>query len=321
MKLFRHGPKPLRREIEESCRQMRVIMNRIYSWTTVTFAALTFAGCSTMDSESQSAWHATEIASQDGFAVPECVVADGQGNVFVSNILPDNDVYWGDDGMGFVSRLSVKGKVEAPYWLGGRENSPIHSPKGMCILDGWLYLNDSTRLLRCKLDNPKATLEVVLSKGSRYNDLASDGRHLWISDIKEGKVIRLDSRSREEMAIPAPSGVNGVTTWEGRLFAVSWTEHEIYELDPGGKEEPRPFGLAAHFTNLDGIEVLDDGTFLVSDFKGNKVSLVSADEKTVRTLIEVESPADIGIDRKRGLLYVPQFKKDKIIVYQLKKRP
>ena len=71
----------------------------------------------------------------------------------------------------------------------------------------------------------------------------------------------------------------------------------------------------------DGIEVLDDGSFVVSDFKGNKVSLVSADEKTVRTLIEVESPADIGIDRKGGLLYVPQFKKDKIIVYQLKKRP
>ena len=47
----------------------------------------------------------------------------------------------------------------------------------------------------------------------------------------------------------------------------------IYEIDPAGVAEPIPFGLSSHFTNLDAIEVLPDGSFLVSDFKG-KVLLV-----------------------------------------------
>ena len=54
-----------------------------------------------------------------------------------------------------------------------------------------------------------------------------------------------------------------------------------------GKTPPKPFGLAAHFKSLDAIEVLDDGTFLVSDFPGNKVCTISADRKTVRKIIVV----------------------------------
>lgn len=55
------------------------------------------------------------------------------------------------------------------------------------------------------------------------------------------------------------------------------------EIDTSGKQPPQPFGLADHFTNLDGIEVLEDGTFIVSDFVGDKVCLISPDRKTVTT--------------------------------------
>ena len=104
------------------------------------------------------------------------------------------------------------------------------------------------------------------------------------------------------------------------MFAASWGEKEIYELDPAGKKEPVPFGLSAHFTTPDGIEVLDDGTFIVSDSEGNKVVTIATDRKTVRTLIEGPAPADFGIDRKKHLLYVPMFFKGRVDVYQLKKK-
>ena len=94
----------------------------------------------------------------------------------------------------------------------------------------------------------------------------------------------------------------------------------VYELDPSGDNPPVAFGLAEHFTNLDGIEVLDDGTFIVSDFKGNKVCSISADRKTVETLAELDSPADIGIDRSRNLLYVPQFMQNKAVIYKLNRK-
>ena len=81
------------------------------------------------------------------------------------------------------------------------------------------------------------------------------------------------------------------------------------------------FGLAEHFTNLDGIEVLDDDSNIVSDFMGNKVSLISPDRKTVTTLAEADTPADIGINRRNGLLYVPHFMKDKLTVFRLERKP
>jgi len=117
--------------------------------------------------------------------------------------------------------------------------------------------------------------------------------------------------------IKAPEAVNGITFHDGRMYAVSWKLHEIYELDPSGKAEPKPFGLASHFAGLDGIEVLEGGTFVVSDFAGNKVCTISPDRKTVRTYLRVQSPADIGIDRKRGLLYVPLFMKNRVCTYEL----
>ncbi len=150
----------------------------------------------------------------------------------------------------------------------------------------------------------------------KVNDAASDGKAVYVGDMGAQKIRRItpDGKMTE---IPAPKNVNGIACWKGRLFAVSWTEHEIYECDPAGKAPPKPFGLAQHFKNLDGIEVTDDGYFIVSDFTGGRVCLVHSDRKTVETLVTIETPADIGLDRKRKRLYVPQLTKDRVQVFSI----
>jgi hypothetical protein len=131
----------------------------------------------------------------------------------------------------------------------------------------------------------------------------------------DGVVYRMDGQGVTR--IKAPAGVNGITFFKGKMFAVSWTQHDVYELDPTGKGDPVPFGLAVHFRTLDGIEVLDDGTFIVSDLTGDRVATISPDRKTVRTLIDLKTPADIGLDVARRLLYVPQFEENCVAVYRL----
>ena len=49
---------------------------------------------------------------------------------------------------------------------------------------------------------------------------------------------------------------------------------DIYELDPTGKTPPKAFGLAPAFAGIDGIEILDDGTFLITDCHGHRVYTV-----------------------------------------------
>ena len=129
----------------------------------------------------------------------------------------------------------------------------------------------------------------------------------------------MDPATSEVAVLKSPPSVNGITFHQGAFFAVSWDQHDIFELDPAGETDPVPFGLGAHFTHLDGIEVLDDGTFIVSDFDGNKLWAVGSDRKAIAPLADVETPADIGLDRKRMLLYVPLFMKDEVAIFRLTK--
>ena len=119
------------------------------------------------------------------------------------------------------------------------------------------------------------------------------------------------------MTLKAPEGVNGVTCYKGQIFAVSFAQHEIYEIDPSGVGEPRSFGLAEHFRSLDGIEVLKDASILVSDLIGNRIALVSPDRKEVSTVIELPAPADFSINQRNNYIYIPQLFHDRLAVYQL----
>jgi DNA-binding beta-propeller fold protein YncE len=265
-----------------------------------------------------SRWTATLLSEVKGFAVPECVLPDPERKqVFVSNIESTPEEYWADDLKGFISLLELNGTSWQTRWLDSSPDALIHSPKGMCILKDNLYFTDNASLKRCMIAGPGALVTIALPKTERLNDLATDSENIYVSDIALNLVYKV-AADGSVAEIPSPKSPNGITCAGSRVFAVSWDLHEAYELDPSGKNAPMPFGLAEHFTNLDGIEALDDGTLLVSDFMGNKISAIAPDHKTVYTLIELESPADIGLDRTRGILYVPQFMIDKVLLLQLK---
>lgn len=264
-------------------------------------------------------WTVVQVASTGGFRVPECVLADTARNqVFVANIEAEKDRYWEDDGAGFISRLDARGKVETFRWLDSTPTATLHAPKGMCVLHGKLYFTDNDQLKRCDARGPGVVETLPLPRTERLNDIATDGKHVYVSDTALDITYRV-SPDGTSATMPTPSSPNGLTVYEGRLYAVSWSEHEVYELNIEGEGAPVPFDVAAHFTNLDGIEVLEDGTFVVSDFFGNKVSAIAPDRETVYTLVELETPADIGIDPVRGILYVPQFLADRVRVFKLLK--
>lgn len=279
-------------------------------------AVLVLANCQsgkTRKTEAAARWQAELLVTLDGFEVPECALPDpARGVTYVSNIESEPDKYWEDDGAGFLSTITRDLQPGTRRWLDTGTTGIIHSPKGMCLLEGILYFTDNSRVMRLAAGG----VEVLAEGFEKANDLATDGANIWVSDTAAGKIFAL-SPDGEKREIPAPDGVNGITFDGERMFGVSWDLHEIYELDPGGEKEPTAFGLAGHFVNLDGIEVLGDGSFLISDFKGNAVYVVGADRKSIHKLIDITSPADIGIDRERGLLYVPRFMENKVSIYRL----
>ena len=297
-------------------------MKRHLCKTLITLCALALSvGCAGVWSSDApfDQWHVQEIAAiTEGLDNPECAVPDPRGfTVYVSNVETSDEGYWVDDGKGFISAITYDGKMKDLRWVDSTAEAPLHAPKGMCILNDYLYFTDNVELKRVRLDRSQPVEVLPLVNNAQLNDLASDGeQYIYVTDTGRGRIVRM-SEDGEQMEIPSPRSVNGITVHEGSLYAVSWGERDIYTLDPRGVRAPRPFGLSEHFESLDGIEVLEDGSFLVSDFIGGKVSIVAPDRKTVYTLIELVTPADFGLDRRRGLLYVPELTASRLRVYTL----
>lgn len=268
-------------------------------------------------------WSATHVATAQGFAVPESVAIDpATGSAYVSNIdAATAEDYWQDDGRGSIAALAFDGGARLPVCSTFAEHddaAPLHSPKGLCLDGASLWSADNRHLRWHALDGSGEVASIAVPGAQRLNDVAGWNGAIYVSDTAAGVVHRIDADGQCR-TIPAPAGVNGITFTNGRMLAVSWTEHDIYELDPSGRKPPRAWGLARHFKNLDGIEALDDATLIVSDFTGNAVWLVAADASDVRRLIEIETPADIGLDSQRGRLFIPQFMSNRVAIYELRR--
>lgn len=275
--------------------------------------------CAAVAGGAESRWQVKEIARvNEGLSTPESMVLLPSGDIAISNIQSADASYWADDGQAYISRADTQGNLKERFWIKSTAAFPFSGPKGMCVCQGKLYFTDNQTLKRCDASTGKNLEAIAGLFGERFNDLASDGKAVWVSDVGASKIlcVKPDGTYR---AVKSPPNPNGVTCWRGKVFALSWTGHDLFEIDPAGLQPPAPFGLAEHFTSPDGIEVLDDGTFIVSDWNGHKVHAVTPDRKTVYTLIETDTPADIGVDRKNNLLFVPQFKKDQGLIFELKK--
>tara|TARA_Y100001978_G_C23676637_1_gene426783 strand:- start:351 stop:1280 length:930 start_codon:yes stop_codon:yes gene_type:complete len=284
----------------------------------------------------------TKIAEVDGFQIPECVVVDTKNQTaYVSNVNAavegeGYDRFWADDGNGFISKFLVprsspsvrrRGKVANPSseklhgedLVRSDEKFRFSGPKGMCLLGDELWVTDIDRVLIFSISG-KAEPQIIHVPGAvALNDMASDGEFAYVTDSAAGTCYRLHKKGKHQ-EIAAPKGINGITFHNEKMYGVSWGLSDIYELDPDGKKPPRSFMLSEYFKTPDGIEVLADGTFIVSDSEGNQVVSIAPDEKTVTRIIECAAPADIGIDRSRGLLFVPRFFESKVDIYELENR-
>ena len=253
-----------------------------------------------------------------GFDSPECVAVDEKRDlVYVSNIQTKTGGYWEKDEKGFISLMEAEGMLKKLRWKDSTEQHPLNAPKGMCVCEGLLYVADIDRVMTYDLAG-EAVKRVEIPGAAMLNDAVAHKGFAYISDTRTGKIWKLGLPMSQ---IKGPPSANGLAfDAGGRMYCVSYEGHEIYQVDPNGVDEPTPLGLAGHFAGLDGIEILADGTMIVSDNKANRILAVSADHKSVHVLAEVDAPADIGLDRKRNLLYVPMLLKGQVAIYKLRRR-
>lgn len=254
-----------------------------------------------------------------GFSTPESVLHDPGADVYlVSNI---NGGPLDKDGNGFISRLSPEGEVLELKWIDGEaEGVTLHAPKGMALQDGVLYATDIDCIRRFDASTGAPESDVCVDGASFLNDLAPHpeggviftdlGRDASFSPTGMDAVYHLSGDDYEAVYRGDDlGGPNGVSVDDGSITVVTYFGGEIFRLDGDGT---RSDVLAMEGAQLDGVEVLADGSLLVSDWGASCVHRVTPDGGSTCMVGEVDSPADIGVDQERNRVLIPLFSANEV---------
>ena len=244
---------------------------------------------------------------------PESVLYDGRTDVlYVANIDGKSDAL---DGSGFISKVSLDGKIENLRWTSG-----LNAPKGMGLYKNRLYVTDIYRLVAINTETGQAekTWDAVDQKAAFLNDVtvAKDGT-VYVSDSRADKIYRLKDDKwevwMEGEQLNKPNGVLAVG--KNQLMIGCTKTGALRSVDVNTKTM---MTIADGMTATDGIVPEGKGNYFVSDWNG-QVFHVNADgtkQQLIDTRADKVNAADIDYVAKRKLLIVPTFFKNKLVAYR-----
>lgn len=263
------------------------------------------------------------FSMSDGLLNPESAVTYGDF-IFVSNIGEKNPAK--KDGDGWIQMISLDGK-KSEKWLPG-----LNDPKGLRISDGKLHISDLDEVVIADLGTGKL-IERISVKGAEFlNDVeVDDNGNIYASDTKRSSVFIISGRTRKVSALlkDMDEAPNGLIYKDNKLYVASWA-HKLNPKDWSFKKPgsfiyvslpkksvhsiiPAPLGA------LDGLENISDSLWVLSDKTGGRIYLVDSENGERETLLEnVADVADIGYDKKLGLLLLPLMKSNELQIYSFR---
>ncbi len=274
-------------------------------------AAVIVSACSTPKENTSEAKVPTltkKWESDTTLTTCESVLYDKANDVlYVANIAGKPDSV---DGVGFIAKLGLDGKVVDAQWVKG-----LNAPKGMGISNGKLYVADITNLVEIDIATGTVSNSYPVEGAVFLNDVTVDGAgKVYVSDSNAGNVSVLENGVVSSF-LTGQDGPNGLLS-DGDTFLVAhWNAKTLNTVDASKQVTMK----ADSIENPDGIEAVGDGGYLVSSWNG-KVTYVAADGKTtllLDTTGEGVSAADIEYIQEKKLLLVPTFFKNKVVAYEL----
>lgn len=243
--------------------------------------------------------------TEDILTTCESVLYDRDSDqIFVSNIEGDGTE---KDGVGSISIIDKEGNIINRNWVMG-----LNAPKGMAIKDGKLFVTDIDELLEIDIATAAVVKRYPVQDAEFLNDAATDGKHVYFSDMRKGKIHRIENGEVVTVA-ENQTNINGLQfNDDGELFGLDAEGLKKYDQD-GGFEV-----INANVTGGDGLEYLEGQKWLASRWQG-EIYLIDGDRehKMLDTKEEKSNTADIGYIKEDQILLVPTFQKNKVVAYKL----
>ncbi|UCI08118.1 SMP-30/gluconolactonase/LRE family protein [Mesorhizobium sp. B1-1-8] len=251
---------------------------------------------------------AGEIWRAAGFEQPESALFDAANRrIVVSNIVGNP----GDaDGNGYLSLLSLDGKIITRHWTDGMD-----APKGMAIAGGKLYVADITKIRVVDLASGKLVSTIDVPGAVFLNDMTQDSAgKVYVTDMLADAIYRIDG-GRPELFVKDPllASPNGVFADGGRLIVASWgkgIKADFSTAEPGGLlsvdlagKKITPLPGAQNFADLDGVIAIGDIIYATAYMTGTLYRYQTGDAPEAVAHFKPGS-ADIGTDGN-STIYVP----------------
>jgi sugar lactone lactonase YvrE len=249
--------------------------------------------------------------------VPESVLYDESRNVlYVSNI---NGKSTEKNGQGFISKVSLDGKIEVLKWVTG-----LHAPKGSAIYKNKLYVSDIDHLIEIDVNTGKILAKYPATGAKFLNDVATDSMgNVYVTDMSsENSVIYILSHGT--MAVWMKGGEisrpNGLDMEGKRLLVGNSGDGSLKAINLADKKITT---IAQVGSGIDGLRSDGKGNYFISDWRG-KTSLVTASGQTIvlidTTALKINS-ADLEYIKSRRLLLIPTFFANRVVAYRVKEMP
>ncbi len=240
---------------------------------------------------------------------PESVIYNpADGYLYVSNI---NGEDAGLDSNGFISRLTIDGKIETLHWSKG-----LDAPKGMGIYQNQLFVADVNKVAIISLTTGEIDTIISIPNSIFLNDIAiSEEGEIYISDSHTSKIHLLKEKKIttwfDQSTFQLPNGlfVQGddliVADMDaGKLFSINRTTKELKEL---AKDLPK----------CDGINALRKD-YLISCWPGEVyVTNKSSSIRLLDTKEEGLNAADAWFIEEKQLLIIPTFFGNNVVGYSV----
>ena len=256
-----------------------------------------------------------------GFDAPESVVFDPASNaLYVSNI---GGKIWQKDRNGFLAKVSSDGKMIERDWLTG-----LDSPTGLALDGGKLYVADIDQLVEIDIASKSIAKRYPAPGAKWFNDVASDGKGVvYVADSATNTIWRLKDGKFEawltDDALNAPNGlhVEGDTLIVAPFGAMAEAGKEA-RLAPSlvvslNDKSIKQLGIGLAFGNLDGVEPVGPGVYLVTDWASGPLYRVDAQGNVVRLLDLHQGTADLTYLPETKTILIPMMLDNALVAYKL----
>jgi hypothetical protein len=254
-----------------------------------------------------------------GLESPQSFLADPATNsYFISNVNGDPGAR---DNNGFITKLNGNAEIVGfKFIAGGLNNTTLHAPKGMALIENILYVADLD-MLRAFDKNTGQTITTVTFPAQKSSsgsmsliDIAAGSQGLlYISDMGGNTIYQVDTAHQHQVSVlvhddrlAGPTGI-AVHPKTGHVVAVSWDKGHIMDITPDGMltELVSNSFFTSRFQNLSGVDFDRWGNMYVSDLTKGKVWRMQPNKKFQVIAEYLPTPADIGVDRVNNLILVP----------------